>query len=343
MEKSPLHHTGNSGPTSGLSPLLIRPRRLRSTAALRDLVAETHLHPRQLVLPVFIRDGITEKQEITSLPGVYQHTTASLRHLARQCVAANLGGMILFGIPKESAKDPIGSPAWDPNGPLNRGLQVVREEVGDQLVVMADTCLDEFTSHGHCGVVLPDGTVDNDATLPLYARMAVSQVQAGAHLVAPSGMMDGQVAAIRDALDQAGAQRIPIMAYSAKYASAFFGPFREAVACNLQGDRKTYQQDPRNHREGLRETQLDLQEGADIVMVKPAGYYLDVLHDVAQSSPVPVAAYQVSGEYAMLEAAAANGWVERERLIDETVHAIARAGADIIITYWALEVARRLA
>lgn len=320
----------------------IRPRRLRAFPAMRNLIAETRVSPAQLMLPAFVRDGIEEAVEIPSLPGVFQHTVESIRALASECVKAGVGGIMLFGIPNTADKDEQGSPAWDPGGILNRGIRAVREEVGDELVVGADTCLDEFTSHGHCGVLTADGQVDNDATLPLYAKMALSQARAGAHTVAPSGMMDGQIAVIRQALDEAGFTDTTILAYSAKYASAFFGPFRDAVACSLEGDRRSYQQDPRNRREGVFETQLDLAEGADMVMVKPAGYYLDVLADVAEISPVPVAAYQVSGEYAMLEAAAAQGWIDRERAIDESLHAIVRAGADTVLTYWALEYAQRV-
>ncbi|MDO5720629.1 MAG: porphobilinogen synthase [Actinomycetaceae bacterium] len=315
----------------------IRPRRLRTTAALRDMVTETRIHPKQLILPAFIRDGIREKNPISSMPGQYQHTEESLRLLARECVAAGIGGIDLFGVPLDEDKDADGSVGWDPDGILNRGLAAIRDEVGDDLVVIADTCLDEFTDHGHCGTLADDGRVDNDATLELYAKMAVAQARAGAHVVSPSGMMDGQVRVIREALDATGFDDVSILAYSAKYASAFFGPFREAVGSGLQGDRKTYQQDPANRREGMRETLLDIDEGADMVMVKPAGYYLDVLADVAAMSPVPVAAYQVSGEYAMIEAAAANGWLDRDRVIRESVTGIIRAGADLVLTYWALD------
>ncbi|WP_124053917.1 porphobilinogen synthase [Arcanobacterium ihumii] len=318
-----------------------RPRRLRTTAAMRGLVAETRVHPHQLMYPVFVREGITEPTEISAMPGQYQHTLDSIRNVATHLVEAGVGGMDLFGVPLDEQKDKQGSIAWDPNGILNRAITAVREEVGDALVVCADTCLDEFTSHGHCGVLTPSGYVDNDATLELYARMALSQAHAGAHMVSPSGMMDGQVAYIRKALDNEGFTETAIMAYSAKYASAFFGPFREAVGSTLHGDRKSYQQDPANRKEGLREALLDIAEGADIVMVKPASHYLDVVGDVAASVDVPVAAYQVSGEYAMLEAAAQNGWIDRERAIDESLVSISRAGADVILTYWALEYAQR--
>ncbi|WP_297564408.1 porphobilinogen synthase [uncultured Arcanobacterium sp.] len=321
--------------------LLQRPRRLRSTKALRELVAETRISPSQLLYPAFVRAGITAPEPISALPGQYQHTLDSIRALARELVEAGVGGIDLFGVPLPEQKDAIGSNAWAEAGILNQGISAIREEVGDALVICADTCLDEFTSHGHCGVVRDDGTVDNDATLPLYAKMALSQAQAGAHMVSPSGMMDGQVRYIRQALDAAGFSDVAIMAYSAKYASAFFGPFREAVGSTLKGNRRTYQQDPANRKEGLREALLDISEGADIVMVKPASHYLDVVADVAAAVQVPVAAYQVSGEYAMLEAAAAKGWIDRERAIQESLISIARAGADVILTYWALEVAKR--
>ena len=321
---------------------LIRPRRLRTTPAMRSLVRETRVHPSQLVLPVFVRDGITEPTPITSLPSVVQHTTDSLKRAAEAAAEAGLGGIMLFGVPLDADKDAAGSCGVRPDGILNRGVAAARDAVGDSIVVMADTCLDEFTDHGHCGVLDAGGRVDNDATLAAYADLAVAQARAGAHVVGPSGMMDGQVAAIRAALDADGHADVAILAYSAKYASAFFGPFREAVGSSLVGDRKTYQQDPANRREGLREALLDLAEGADMVMVKPAGYYLDVLADVAAAAPVPVAAYQVSGEYAMVEAAALRGWLDRARAIDETVTSIVRAGAGIVLTYWALELAGRL-
>jgi len=317
-----------------------RPRRLRTTPAMRRLVAETDLRPRQLVLPMFVREGIDEPVPVGSMPGVVQHTRETLRKAATEAVAAGVGGLILFGVPAE--RDATGSAGIDPDGILNAALRDVRAEVGDAIVVMADLCLDEFTDHGHCGVLDARGEVDNDATLALYAEMAVAQAEAGAHMVGPSGMMDGQVGVIREALDGAGHQDVGVIGYTVKYASAFFGPFREAVDSQLRGDRKAYQQDPPNVREALRELALDLEEGADIVMVKPAGSYLDVLRAVAEAADVPVAAYQVSGEYAMVEAAAANGWLDRERTIMETLTAIRRAGADLVLTYWALEVARRL-
>jgi len=317
-----------------------RPRRLRTTPAMRRLVAETDLRPRQLVLPMFVREGIDEPVPVGSMPGVVQHTRETLRKAATEAVAAGVGGLILFGVPAE--RDATGSAGIDPDGILNAALRDVRAEVGDAIVVMADLCLDEVTDHGHCGVLDARGEVDNDATLALYAEMAVAQAEAGAHMVGPSGMMDGQVGVIRQALDGAGHQDVGVIGYTVKYASAFFGPFREAVDSQLRGDRKAYQQDPPNVREALRELALDLEEGADIVMVKPAMSYLDVLRAVAETADVPVAAYQVSGEYAMVEAAAANGWLDRERTIMETLTAIRRAGADLVLTYWALEVARRL-
>lgn len=317
----------------------IRPRRLRSTPAMRALVRETHVDPAKLIWPVFVRDDIDEPREIAAMPGQYQHTIDSLRRAAAEAAEAGVGAIDLFGVP--ARRDAIGSQAWAEGGILNRGLAAVRAEVGDALVVCADTCLDEFTDHGHCGLLDEEGGVDNDATLPLYQAMAISQARAGAHMVSPSGMMDGQVAAIRAALDQAGYADVAILAYSAKYASAYFGPFREAVGSTLKGDRRTYQQDPANRREGLFEALLDAAEGADMLMVKPAGPYLDVLADVAAASDIPVAAYQVSGEYAMVEAAAANGWIDRTRVIDESLTGIFRAGADSVLTYWALEVARR--
>jgi porphobilinogen synthase len=317
-----------------------RPRRLRTTAAMRRLVAETDLRPRHLVLPMFVKEGASEPLPIASMPGVFQHTRDSLRKAAVEAVEAGVGGLMVFGVPER--KDARGSAGVDPDGVLNVALRDLRAELGDATVLMADTCLDEFTDHGHCGVLDEHGRVDNDATLAVYADMAVAQAEAGAHLLGPSGMMDGQVGAIRAALDAAGHTDTGILAYTAKYTSAFYGPFREAVESSLQGDRKTYQQDGANVREALRELALDLAEGADLVMVKPAMAYLDVLSAVAEVSDVPVAAYQVSGEYAMVEAAAANGWIERDRAIRETLTGIRRAGAEIVLTYWATEVARTL-
>ena len=314
-----------------------RPRRLRSTPALRRLVSETDLAPRHLVLPLFVREGLTEPVPVSSMPGVVQHTRDSLRKACVEAVEAGVGGLMLFGVP--AVRDAVGSAGTDPDGVLNAALRDVRAEVGDATVLMADTCLDEFTDHGHCGVLDAAGGVDNDATLAVYAEMAVAQAEAGAHLLGPSGMMDGQVGAIREALDAAGHRDTGVLAYTVKYASAFFGPFREAVDSQLTGDRRTYQQDPGNVRESLRELALDLEEGADMVMVKPAGSYLDVVRAVAETADVPVAAYQVSGEYAMVEAAAERGWLDRERTIMETLTSIRRAGADVVLTYWATEAA----
>ncbi|MFV2144175.1 MULTISPECIES: porphobilinogen synthase [Isoptericola] len=330
------------------SGIVYRPRRLRATPRVRRLVAEHRLHAADLVLPLFVKEGITEPVPISSMPGQVQHTEDTLRDAVAAAARAGLGGVMLFGIP--AVRDARGTQAEAPDGILQRGLRIAREGVAaveqdgrPGPVVMADTCLDEFTDHGHCGVLTdgPDGTavVDNDATLERYATMAVAQAKAGADVVSPSGMMDGQVAVIRDALDDAGFEHVAILAYSAKYASPFYGPFREAVDSALQGDRRTYQMDAANAREGLREADLDLAEGADVVMVKPAGSYLDVLRGVADRSDVPVAAYQVSGEYAMIEAAAANGWIDRRASVLESVLGIKRAGADIILTYWALEIA----
>ncbi|WP_345265671.1 porphobilinogen synthase [Nocardioides nanhaiensis] len=319
----------------------MRPRRLRSTAALRRTMAETSLEARQLVLPVFVREGASEPVPISSMPGVVQHTRESLRAAAAEAASLGLGGIMLFGVPEH--KDAVGSGAVAPGGILNLALADVRAEVGDELTVMADLCLDEFTDHGHCGVLDAEGRVDNDATLAVYAEMALAQAQAGAHVLGPSGMMDGQVGVIRAALDAAGRTDVAILAYSAKYASAFYGPFREAVDSSLQGDRRTYQQDPANAREGVREALLDVEQGADLVMVKPALAYLDVLRQVRDAVDVPVAAYNISGEYAMVEAAAAHGWIDREAAILETLLSIRRAGADVVLTYWAAEAARLLA
>ncbi|RZS44563.1 porphobilinogen synthase [Herbihabitans rhizosphaerae] len=314
-----------------------RPRRLRRTEALRRMVSETTVRPEQLILPMFVKEGAGEPVPVASMPGVLQHSRDSLRKAAVDAVRAGVGGIALFGVPV--TKDAIGSGGTDPNGVLNVALRDLRHEVGDAAVLVSDLCLDEFTDHGHCGVLDAQGNVDNDATLTRYAEMAVAQAEAGAHMVGPSGMMDGQVGVVREALDTAGHTDIGILAYSVKFASAFYGPFRDAVESSLTGDRKTYQQDPANVREALRELQLDLDEGADIVMVKPALSYLDVIRAVSEQSDVPVAAYQVSGEYAMIEAAAANGWLDRRRTILETLTSIRRAGADMILTYWAAEAA----
>ncbi len=316
-----------------------RPRRLRSSPAMRRLVAETSVEPRQLVLPMFVGEGLTEPRPISSMPGVVQHSRDSARKAVAEAASLGLGGVMLFGIPEH--KDAVGSGALDPDGILNVAIADARSEVGDDLLVMSDLCLDEFTDHGHCGVLDAQGRVDNDATLEIYGQMGVAHAEAGAHLVGPSGMMDGQVGVVRAALDEAGHTDVAIVAYAAKYASAFYGPFREAVDSSLQGDRRTYQQDPANAREALREALLDVQEGADIVMVKPALGYLDLLPLIRSHVTVPVAAYNVSGEYSMVEAAAQNGWIDRERAIDETVTSIRRAGADIVLTYWAAEIASR--
>jgi porphobilinogen synthase len=324
----------------GVSSPVVRPRRLRTTPALRRMVAETAVRPSQLVLPLFVREGLAEPHPIASMPGVVQHSRSSLLKAAHEAASLGLGGVMLFGIPE--SKDAEGSGAIDPAGVLNLAITDVVAEVGDALTVMSDLCLDEFTDHGHCGVLTPDGRVDNDRTLAAYAQMALAHGAAGVDMVGPSGMMDGQVAVVRAALDAAEQQDVAILAYSAKYASAFFGPFREAVASSLIGDRRTYQQDPANALEGVREALLDVEQGADVVMVKPALGYLDVVRRVRDAVTVPVAAYNVSGEYAMVEAAAANGWIDREAAILETLGSIHRAGADVILTYWAAEAARLL-
>ncbi|WP_082480404.1 porphobilinogen synthase, partial [Aeromicrobium sp. Leaf272] len=316
-----------------------RPRRLRTTPAMRALVRETRTEPSQLVLPMFVAEGLREPRPIASMPGVVQHSRESARRAVREAADLGLGGVMLFGVPEH--KDAEGSGALAADGILNIALADARDEVGDDLLVMADLCLDEFTDHGHCGVLDDHGRVDNDATLEIYGRMGVAQAEAGAHLVGPSGMMDGQVGVVRSALDAAGHTDVAILAYAAKYASAFYGPFREAVDSSLQGDRKTYQQDPGNAREALRETLLDVAEGADIVMVKPALAYLDLVSLVRAHVSLPVAAYTVSGEYSMVEAAAQQGWIDRDRTVDETITSIRRAGADIVLTYWAAELARR--
>jgi porphobilinogen synthase len=319
-----------------------RPRRLRRTAALRRLVSEVEVSPSELVLPLFVKEGVAEPVAISSMPGVFQHTRDSLRKAVVEAASAGVGGVILFGIP--AMKDARGSAADDPSGIVQLALRDVVAEVGDAVVVMADLCLDEYTDHGHCGLLTAGGDVDNDATLERYASIALAQAGAGVQVVGPSGMMDGQVGAIRSALDGGGYSDVAIMAYSAKYASAFYGPFREAAECAPRfGDRASYQQDPaRSAREAVAEARLDVAEGADIVMVKPAIGYLDVVREVASSVDVPVAAYNVSGEYAMVEAAAANGWLDRERAIEEMVTSIKRAGAAIVLTYWATELAGRL-
>ncbi|WIV42846.1 porphobilinogen synthase [Glutamicibacter nicotianae] len=314
-----------------------RPRRLRQNPAIRRLVAENELSARQLILPAFVREGLSQPNEITSMPGVYQHTMDSLKTAASNAAELGLGGIMLFGIPEE--RDENGSAGIDPQGILNQGIAAVRAEVGDELVVMSDVCLDEFTSHGHCGVLDEHGIVDNDATLEIYGQMAMAQAEAGAHMLGPSGMMDGQIGVIRQALDTAGRQDVSILAYSAKYASAFYGPFREAVDSQLVGDRRTYQMDSANRSEAVLEAELDIAEGADMIMVKPAMSYLDIVRDIADISPVPVSAYQISGEYSMIEAAAANGWIDRKASVLESLLSIRRAGAQQILTYYAAEVA----
>jgi len=338
---SPTVPTPPGGPAAGARFPVSRPRRLRRTAPLRRLVAETRLAPSDLVLPVFVKEGVDAPQPVVSMPGVVQHTRESLVKAAHEAVEAGVGGLLLFGVPAH--KDAVGSGADDPHGVVQEALRDLAGEVGDATVLMADLCLDEYTDHGHCGVLTGAGEVDNDATLDRYASVAVAQAEAGAHVVAPSGMMDGQVGAIRAALDSSGHPDVAVLAYSVKYASAFYGPFRDAAECAPQfGDRASYQQDPPNTDEALREVALDLAEGADAVMVKPALAYLDVVRRVADVVDVPVAAYQVSGEYAMVEAAAAAGWLDRERVVLETLTAIRRAGADMVLTYWAAEVARLL-
>lgn len=310
---------------------------------MRRLVAQTTLEPRHLVLPMFVADGISEPRPISSMPGVVQHTRDSLRRAAVDAVTAGVGGLMLFGVPRAEDKDAFGSVGLDPDGVLNAALRDLSADLGDATVLMADTCLDEFTDHGHCGVLDAHGRVDNDATNDQYVKLAVAQAHSGAHVVGPSGMMDGQVAAIRDGLDAAGHEGVAILAYAAKFASAFYGPFREAVDSSLSGDRRTYQQDPGNAREAVHEITLDIDEGADMVMVKPAMSYLDVVAAAADISPVPVAAYQISGEYAMINAAAANGWIDLQASALESLTSIRRAGADIVLTYWAAEAAGWLA
>jgi len=329
--------------------VIIRPRRLRSSSALRRLVAENRTHPSQLILPMFVREGLSEPVPISSMPGVQQHSLDSMRRAIAAAAEVGIGGVMLFGVPEH--KDAEGSGAIDPNGILNVATRAAVAEAGDALVVQTDLCLDEFTDHGHCGVLrerthpvtgATELIVDNDASLERYREMGVAQAEAGSQLLGLSGMMDGQVAAVRDALDTAGHTDTPLLGYAAKYASAFYGPFREAVQSSLQGDRRAYQQNPANRREGIREVELDIDEGADIVMVKPAMSFLDVLAEAAAVSSVPVWAYQVSGEYAMIEAAAAHGWIDRRRAIEESVLSIQRAGAEAVLTYYATELAEWL-
>ena len=319
-----------------------RPRRLRRTPALRRLIAETTLAPQDLVAPLFVAESLREPREIASMPGQFQHTIASLHDEVRALQRCGVGGVILFGVPSE--KDDVGSGAYDPDGIAQVALRSLRDEFGDDLVLMADLCLDEYTTHGHCGVVRGDGTVDNDATLELYGRTAIVQAEAGASVVAPSGMMDGQVGAIRSALDGSGFEETVILAYAAKYASGLYGPFRDAVQVEITdgGDRRGYQQDSRNRREALREARADVEQGADIVMVKPAMTYLDVVSDLRRALDVPISAYHVSGEYAMVKAAAANGWIDGAAVAIEQLTAIRRAGADFVLTYFARDVAEEL-
>lgn len=323
-----------------MTPRRHRPRRLRRTAALRRLTAEVTVPVSGLVQPIFVRDGIDHAREIPSMPGQYQHSVASAARAAAEAASAGVGGVMLFGIP--SHKDEMGVEASDPDGIMQRALRVVLDEVGDDIVVIGDVNLDEYTTHGHSGVLGSDGDVDNDASIVRYGEVAVAQADAGAQVVAPSGMMDGQVGAMRDALDAAGHQSVAIMAYATKFASSFYGPFRDAVESSLVGNRKTYQQFPGNSREAVREVLLDVDQGADIVMVKPALPYLDVITRVTDVTHLPVAAYQVSGEYIMVEAAAAQGGLDRAGAIRECLLAIRRAGATIIVTYWATEAAGSL-
>ena len=317
----------------------IRPRRLRQSAAMRRLVSETDLRPRHLVLPLFVREGLDAPQPIGSMPGVEQHSLDSLRRIAVQAAEAGLGGVMLFGVP--ATRDAIGTGATDPDGILNVATRAIAAEVGDTLVVQTDLCLDEFTDHGHCGVLDDRGRVDNDASLERYAAMAIAQAEAGSQLLGLSGMMDGQTVAVRTALDDAEFIDVALLAYSAKYASAFYGPFRDAVDSQLTGDRRTYQLDPANGREGVREALIDLDEGADVVMVKPALAYLDVLRQIVDISTVPVWAYMVSGEYAMIAAAAQNGWLDGDRAQLEALLSIRRAGADAVLSYAALDLAQK--
>ncbi|GAA4791113.1 porphobilinogen synthase [Rothia endophytica] len=321
----------------------VRPRRLRTSGPMRALTAETRLAPANLIQVLFVRDGIDSPVEIASMPGQYQHTLDSVLPEVQKAIDAGVAAIDLFGVPKDEDKDAAGSVAWAEDGILNRAIAAIRQEFGEQIVIIADTCLDEFTDHGHCGPLSTDDfgvvSVDNDAAVEAYCKMAISQAKAGAHTVSPSGMMDGQIAAMRAALDDAGYSHVSILAYSAKYASAFFGPFRDAVGSTFTGDRKTYQQDPANRRESLYEAALDIEEGADMVMVKPATAYLDIIREITDFSPVPVAAYHVSGEYAMIEAAAAQGWIDRKAVALEALTGIHRAGATMILTYYATEAA----
>ncbi len=328
--------------TTGVSFPARRMRRLRRTPALRRLVAETRLSVDDLVAPLFVREGVEEPVPIPSLPGHFQHTVASVLAETKRLVGLGVPAVVLFGVP--ATKDAVGSGAWDPDGVVQRALRTLRDAFGDEVVLVADLCLDEYTDHGHCGVLAADGTVDNDATLELYARVALAQAAAGADVVAPSGMMDGQVAAIRHALDGEGLDQVAVLAYAAKFASGLYGPFRDAVGVHIAGggDRRGYQQDPANRREALVEVALDVAEGADIVMVKPAVTYLDVITEVRRAVDVPVAAYHVSGEYAMIKAAGAHGWIDGAAVALEQLVAVKRAGADFVLTYFAGEVAEAL-
>ena len=320
--------------------IIERPRRLRSTARIRAMVRDTNVVPSSLILPIFIKEGLDNPKPITGMPGVLQHTPESFKSEIEKALHAGIGGVMIFGIPKE--RDALGSQALNPKGVLSSAIRDAREIAGDDLVIAADLCIDEFTSHGHCGVLDSQGRVDNDATLQVYASMAKVLAQAGAHMVGTSGMMDGQVGIVRAALDESGFSDVLILAYAAKFASAFYGPFREAVESQLEGIRNTYQQDPGNIKESLREVRLDVAEGADIVMVKPGIPYLDILYATTQAVDIPTASYIVSGEMAMLEAAAAQGSIDRERAILEVLSSVKRAGASIICTYWALEAAELL-
>jgi porphobilinogen synthase len=332
--------TGTRGPDFAFPAR--RMRRMRRTQALRRLVAETTLTADDLVSPLFVREGATEPIPIPSMPGQSQHSIASLLEVAKRSASVGIPAVVVFGVPER--KDATGSGAWDPDGIAQRALGELRGSLGDEIVIAADLCLDEYTDHGHCGVLASDGTVDNDATLDLYGRVAIAQADAGAHVVAPSGMMDGQVAAIRTALDGAGHAEVGILAYSAKYASCFYGPFRDAVEVTIAsgGDRRSYQQDPPNIREALAEIALDVAEGADMVMVKPALAYLDVIAAAAKDFDVPVAAYQVSGEYSMVHAASERGWIDPDAAAIEQLTAIKRAGASFVLTYFAIRVAELL-
>ncbi|MEP6758412.1 MAG: porphobilinogen synthase [Actinomycetota bacterium] len=319
-----------------------RPRRLRRTPALRALVRETTLDAADLIVPLFVKEGIADPIEIASMPGQYQHTIESLRKQAADIRSRGVLAFMLFGVPER--KDAEGSEAWNPDGITQQAIRSLRDDFGNDAVIVSDLCLDEYTDHGHCGVLTPDGEVDNDATLERYAKIAQAQAAAGVDMVGPSGMMDGQVGVIRTALDAAGATDVAIMAYAAKFASALYGPFREAAeGAPSFGDRTGYQQDPANAAEALREIRADLAEGADIVMVKPALPYLDVVRAAAELHAAPVAAYHVSGEYAMVKAAAANGWLDERRVVLELLTSIRRAGADLILTYHAADAAAWLA